>query len=323
MGRGLALVFARAGSEVVVRARQAESLGRARTAMDAALDVLERNGALAPSEREPLLGRIRMTTDLASVDPQSQLVIETIPEVLKDKQDLLRAVEGLVGPATVITTNTSSLPLRQLAGVLWEPSRFAGYHWFNPPELVALVEVVAAESTSSETIDSLSSWSSAVGKTPVRVAKEVEGFVANRLQYALLREAYDLVERGVCSMSDVDLAVRSGLGPRWAAVGPFEAMDLAGLDVHLEVAARLFPLLSTSQTPAATLTELVRKGRLGAKSGTGLRGAYDPGHVDEISERRARVVLALQALSSPPGTAPGRHGAPSLAAEPSPEAPGD
>lgn len=301
MGTGLAIVFARAGADVVVRARRRESLERALRAMGDALDVLERNGGLDGSEREALLARVRLTTDLTGIGRRSDLVIETIPEVLEDKRALLGEVERLVGPETVITTNTSSLPLGAVAGDLREPARFAGYHWFNPPELVALVEIVPAKSTAPETVDALLGWSAAVGKTPVRLSKEVEGFVANRLQYALLREAYGLVEQGVCSMADVEDVVRSGLGPRWAVVGPFETMDLAGLDVHLEVAKRLFPLLSASAEPPDALADLVADGHLGAKTGAGMLGSYEPGHMGALAERRARVILGLRELAGRTG----------------------
>jgi len=129
-----------------------------------------------------------------------------------------------------VTTNTSSLPLAVLADGLERPERFASLHWFNPPELIELVEVVGSEGTAPETIETLQAWVEALGKAPIVVRRDVPGFVANRLQHALLREAYALVDAGVCSLADVDRAVTHGLGARWAAIGPFETMDLAGLD---------------------------------------------------------------------------------------------
>ena len=163
-----------------------------------------------------VLARVRTANNLEEVDFETDLVVESIPEVLGDKQALLRRIEDLVKEATIVVSNTSSLPLTALAEGLRRPHRFAGYHWFNPPELVELVEVIPAPPPPPEVIGTLVDWSTGIGKHPVAITREIEGFVANRLQYALIREAYALVERGVCSMEDVDAVVRTGLGPRWS-----------------------------------------------------------------------------------------------------------
>jgi 3-hydroxybutyryl-CoA dehydrogenase len=166
-------------------------------------------------------------------------------------------------------------------------------HWFNPPELVELVEIVAGPRTEPQVTETLADWAAALGKAPVVVRRDVPGFVANRLQYALIREAYALVETGVATYAEVDAAVRFGLGPRWAAVGPFESMDLAGLDVHHEVARRLFPTLSNRSQPPPALTRLVADRHLGTKTGQGLRGSYDGAAVSELERRRETILRAL------------------------------
>src|SRR5207244_4837493 len=129
---------------------------------------------------------------------------------------------------------TSSLAIGQLAAALEDPGRLAGWHWFHPADLVELVEIVPGEATQRATLDRLAIWSRALGKTPVVLARDKAGFVANRLQYALLREAYALVNERVCTIADVDAAVTAGPRPPWSAVGPFAAMDLAGADLHSE-----------------------------------------------------------------------------------------
>jgi 3-hydroxybutyryl-CoA dehydrogenase len=204
--------------------------------------------------------------------------------------------EEVAGPDAILTTNTSSLPLAPLAAELRRPERFAGLHWLNPPELVELVEVVGAEETSPETTEALVSWMERLGKAPVVVRRDVPGFVVNRLQYALLREAYALVDAGVASFEDVDRAVVHGLGSRWAAIGPFETMDLAGLDVHAAVADNLWPELESGRQPSPTITEVLATGALGVKSGRGLRGDYDEAAAATLKERRDRVLAGLRAL---------------------------
>jgi 3-hydroxybutyryl-CoA dehydrogenase len=135
-----------------------------------------------------------------------------------------------------------------------------------------------------------------LGKAPVVVRRDVPGFVANRLQYALLREAYALVDAGVCSFADVDRAVTHALGARWAAIGPFETMDLAGLDVHAAVAANLWPELSRSSEPSPAIQEALDAGALGVKSGRGVRGAYEPADAAALQARRDRVLRGLPGL---------------------------
>jgi 3-hydroxybutyryl-CoA dehydrogenase len=295
MGAGMALAFARAGSRVQMTSRRQATLDRARKRVQEILDTFGVHGLVAASAKEEIAGRIAMTTSFDALDLGADLVMETIVEDPAEKRDVLSRAERGADPGTIIATNTSSLSLSKLATALQRPQKFAGYHWFNPPELVELVEVVVGPGTEEATTRRLSEWSLAVGKQPVVLRREVDGFVANRLQYALMREAYALVQRGVCSVEDVDRVLTAGLGPRWAAVGPFEAMDLAGLDVHHEVARRLFPSLATDEKPPELLAELVAKGALGVKSGRGLHGAYDEGTIRRLTERRIAVLLAVAA----------------------------
>ena len=143
-------------------------------------------------------------------------------------------------------------------------------------------------------------WMEQLGKEPVVVRRDVPGFLVNRLQYALLREAYALVDEGVCSFADVDRAVVHGLGARWAAIGPFETMDLAGLDVHAAVAANLWPELASGDKPSATIAEVLETGALGVKNGRGLRGDYEATDAETLKERRNRVLRGLRALRDGP-----------------------
>jgi 3-hydroxybutyryl-CoA dehydrogenase len=266
MGAGIARVFADGGAVVRLMARREASLDSAR----------DRVGT----------GDVRLTTSLEEALAGADLVVETIVEEVEAKREVLVRAEELASPDALIATNTSSLPLVAFEGSLGRPERFAGLHFLNPPELVEVVEIVGGERTAPETLDTLAAWMDDLGKAPVVVRKDVPGFVVNRLQYALLREAYALVDAGVCSFQDVDRAVTYGLGARWAAIGPFETMDLAGLDVHAAVAANIWPKLSNTTEPSETIARTI-------ESGGALRG--DTSH-EVLKARRDRVLRGLESL---------------------------
>jgi 3-hydroxybutyryl-CoA dehydrogenase len=296
MGAGIALAFAARGSEVRLTARREESLERARRRIERSLELLTESGSVGAGGAEGVHSRLATTTSLSDAVRGASLVVESIPERLQNKQRLLAAVEELAPQDAVLATDTSSLSIDSLASGLERPERFAGLHWFNPPEFVELVEVVSGSATSEQVAAALVDWARAIGKTVVHVRRDVPGFVANRLQYALLRESFALVAAGACSYEDIDDAVKAGLGARWAAVGPIESMDLAGLDVHLAVAERLFPELARGSEPAPQVVDLVRAGALGCKTGRGLHGSYEPAAVDGLVRRRDRLLVGIAAL---------------------------
>jgi 3-hydroxybutyryl-CoA dehydrogenase len=293
MGAGIGLCFAIAGSTARLSSRRAATLEQARRQVDASLALLVEHGRLDGAAAAAARARVHYTREIAQAVAGADLVIESIVEDLDVKRALLRTIDAAAPPDAIIATNTSSLELEPLAACVSNPGRFAGFHWFNPPELIELVEVVAAPATAPATVDRLLAWSLATGKRPIQLRRPIAGFVANRLQYAVLREAYALLEAGVCDEAAIDTAVTAGIGARWAAVGPFTSMDLAGLDVHLEVARQLFPQLANTTAPPPRLEHAVAAGHLGAKSGHGLRGAYDPTRTAEIADHRAAILLEL------------------------------
>ena len=266
MGAGIARIFAEGGASVRLMARRDASLEAAR----------ERLGETD----------MQLTTSLDEALTGADLVVESVTEQVEPKREVLMRAEELAAPEALVTTNTSSLPLAAFEGALSRPERFAGLHFLNPPELVEVVEIVGGEETAPETLETLAGWMEALGKAPVVVRRDVPGFVVNRLQYALLREAYSLVDSGVCSFADVDRAVTHGLGARWAAIGPFETMDLAGLGVHAAVAANLWPELANTTQPSETIAKTLERG-------ASLRGETDP---DVLKARRDRVLRGLKAL---------------------------
>jgi 3-hydroxybutyryl-CoA dehydrogenase len=286
MGAGIAALFAKHGWDTTCIARSEASLTRARLRIEATLQ----------QDTASIEHSLHYSTDHLAGPEEPDLVIESIPESLVAKVELLKSISERLGPRTIVTSNTSSIDLAELSGQVPVPERFAGLHWFNPPELVELVEIIRAPKTNEWVLETLDTWVTSLGKTTVTLRRPVKGFVVNRLQYALLREAYALVEDGICSWQDVDLALVKCLGPRWAAVGPFQSMDLGGLDLHAAVAGELFPELScTSEVPAA-LSAMVAEGRLGCKTGEGLLGSYSPERIEELAKRRFDVLDALRGL---------------------------
>jgi 3-hydroxybutyryl-CoA dehydrogenase len=262
MGAGIARVFADGGASVRLTARREESLAAAR----------ERAGE-----------GVAMTTDLDEALTGADLVVETIVEEVEPKRAVIARAEALAAPDAILTTNTSSLSVDDVGGELQRPERFAGLHFLNPPELVQVVEIVGGAHTAPQTLETLRGWMEKLGKAPVVVRLDVPGFVVNRLQYALLREAYALVDAGICSFEDVDRAVTAGLGARWAAIGPFQTMDLAGLDVHAAVAENLWSELATTSRPSRSIEAARERGSI--------RADFD---AEELKARRDRVLRLLR-----------------------------
>jgi 3-hydroxybutyryl-CoA dehydrogenase len=199
-------------------------------------------------------------------------------------------MDRLTPPETILSTNTSSLPITQVARDTQHPERVVGFHWFNPPHLIPLVEVIRGDRTGDAAMDETYRLARAIGKSPIRVQKDIPGFVGNRLQRALEREFFYLERIGACSGADLEVALKQGLGFRWSVVGPLEHADLAGVDTHSATVSLLFPLLSTDTAPPPLFADLVAKGRLGAKIGAGVYD-YGPGEVDRILARRNTMLI--------------------------------
>jgi 3-hydroxybutyryl-CoA dehydrogenase len=278
MGRNIARVLARGGAEVVMFSRSAETLRSAQEAIETDAE-----------------GRVAYVTAVGDAVAGADLVLESVPESLPLKLALLRDIERVATEGAVIATNTSSLPLDRLAGALRRPERFVGWHWFNPAHLIPLVEVVPALATDPDVVR----WSLAtlrdMGKRPLALSRPIEGFLANRLQYALIREALALVQDGAATPQQIDAVITDCLGPRWAVIGPLRSTDLAGIRTAAAVAAELFPKLSNADQPQPALTVLLEQGRLGVASGAGF---YDYPQEESVAAERDRLLsVVLGALA--------------------------
>jgi 3-hydroxybutyryl-CoA dehydrogenase len=276
MGRRIGGVLAAAGLDVVITDTNAGILDAA------AAEAGEVSGASR--------GSVSAVADLAAAVSDADLVIEAIIEDLGVKQELFERLAGLA-PNAVLATNTSVLPIGAVTGRVQDGSRVIGTHFWNPPDLIPVVEVVPSARTSPETADRIVALLTDAGKLPVRVGRDVAGFIGNRLQHALWREAMALVAEGVCNAETVDLVVRNTIGLRLATLGPLENADYIGLDLTLAIHDAVIPSLNSDPHPSPLLRELVADGQLGARSGRGFL-AWPEGARERTAARLAKHISA-------------------------------
>lgn len=285
MGADVAIVLARGGCRVSVVEPQAAQCAALQARVQAGLADLD----LARRAQQ-----VHTVPALPDVQWQDvRLVVECIPEQLALKQTLFAQLVSLAPASAVLTSNSSSFPISAIAQGLPTPERMLGLHFFMPAHLVPLVEVVLGPQTRADSANALSAFMRACGSVPVLVRKDKPGFLANRLQHALSREAFAMVDEGVATPEDVDAAVRFGFGFRYLAAGPVMQRDHAGLDVHCAAAATMYPSLSNTAEPSRALRERVQAGRLGMKAGAGF---YDWTPETRQAERARYDQLLRQGL---------------------------
>jgi 3-hydroxybutyryl-CoA dehydrogenase len=272
MGHGIALEFAAYGYDVRLHDRDEAQLERARGGIDEGLNQLAEIGRVSPAALTSAPKRIVMGTNLGATVANADLVVEAITEDLDVKRALFHDVDRWTAPRAILASNTSTFLPSELAAATQRPDRVLVTHYFNPPYLPPLVELVRGPHTSDETIETIETMRDLyqrLGKTPAVVQKEVPGFVGNRLHMALYREAMAIVAAGIASPEDVDTIVKTGFGRKLGVVGPFELSDSSGLDVFLAVTERLFPVIDISRKVSPLLRDRVARGELGVKSGKG------------------------------------------------------
>jgi 3-hydroxybutyryl-CoA dehydrogenase len=263
MGHGIAQVFALAGHEVAIYDPIAASLDQVKARILANLRDL--------GDDDTALERIRPCPDLAVAVRDADYVVEAAPENLELKRKLFAETENYVRPDTILASNTSVIPITAIMQDLRERSRALGTHWWNPPYLVPLVEVIGTQWTAPAVIDFAMRLHAAAGKKPAHVKKDVAGFIGNRLQHALWREAVALVEQGICDAETVDTVIKAAFGRRLAVLGPLENADLVGTDLTLAIHKTVLPAIDSRPGPSPYLEKLVAEGKLGFKSGEGFR----------------------------------------------------
>jgi 3-hydroxyacyl-CoA dehydrogenase len=287
MGPGMGAVLARAGIAVAMYDVSEEALDRAQTGVGLAEGVL---GQLATPHVEG--GSIRYTADLADALEDVDFVFEAVPEKLEIKHDVFRNLERHVAADTILASNTSGIPITKIAEGCENPDRVVGTHWSNPPHLIPMIEVIPGARTSEETVDAAVALVGRIGYEAV-VEREVPGFVENRILYAIMREAVDLVDRGIIDADGMDRCVRWGIGYKLAVIGPMELLDMAGLDIYQAVGSYLNQDLSNSTEVSKTITDRTAEGKLGMKTGEGLY-EYTPERIDQLRAERARKLVAVR-----------------------------
>ena len=285
MGASIALVFAAAGHQVVVFELLADSRASLRDRVRQSLDLI--GGDLGAADRIEAVG------DLAQAVDGADYVTEAAPEKLPLKRAIFADLVRLAPRGCILASNTSVIPIGRIAEGLQTRDRILGTHWWNPGHLIPLVEVVQAEGTSDATVAATMDLLSRVGKAPAHVRKDTPGFVANRLQHALWREAIAMVAEGVCDAATLDSCVKNSFGLRLPVLGPLENADLVGLDLTLDIHEVIIPELDRHAGPNAYLRAKVEQGHLGFKTGEGFRAWT----LEEMAELRGTLVSHLLAAA--------------------------
>lgn len=272
MGPGIAHSCAQAGYTVTVIARSPGSIERAQQKVRSNLAAMLPYGLITEAEIEPLLARISYRNDGLAGAAEADIVIEGITEDLAAKQVLFAQLEDVCRDDAIIMSTTSGMRCTDIAANMRQPERAIVGHYWNPPHLLPLVEVAPGAKTAQWVTDAVFDFLHSTGHTPVLTRKEVVGFVANRLQHALWREAFALVENGIASAEEVDEAMKTSFGARTPVLGIFEHADLVGLDLVHTLHSYMLADLDTQKGPNAVLKEHIARGELGAKTG---KGFYD------------------------------------------------
>ncbi len=285
MGHGIAYLFAASGHHVNVFEPSAGMRNSLPQRLRGIVDLLE--------DDPRLLQRIAAHDSLESAMRGADWVFEAAPEKLPLKQDIFATIEKLVAPSAILASNSSAIPSTEIGRHLKNRERMIGTHFWNPPHLVRLVEVIQNERTTDEVVTRTMQLLRQAGKVPVHVRRDIPGFVGNRLQHAMKREAIALVAAGVCDAETIDTVVREGFGARTAVLGPMEQSDLVGLDLALDIAEVLYGDLDRTAGPHPFLRDKVKAGKLGMKTGEGFR-KWTPEQADAVRGRLSRF-LAEQA----------------------------
>jgi 3-hydroxybutyryl-CoA dehydrogenase len=282
MGHGIAQVFALAGHDVSITDSHKATLDGAKARISANLRDL--------GDDETAVDRVRTIPDLAECVREADYVVEAVLEDMPLKQKIFAEIEHHVRSDTVLASNTSVMPITEIMKGLQRRERALGTHWWNPPFLVPLVEVIGTQWTSPAIIDFTMKLHADAGKMPAHVKKDVPGFIGNRLQHALWREAISLVERDICDAETVDKVIKAAFGRRLPVLGPLENADMIGTDLTLAIHQNVLADVESRPGPSPYLEKLVADGKLGFKSGEGFR-KWSP---EQQQALRAKVVQHLK-----------------------------
>lgn len=292
MGHGIAQVFALAGSHVTLIDNNPEILGKAIARIQSNLETCIKFSSISKNDVAAVPERISLASDFGKDLSQADFIVEAVVENIEVKRKVLGQLEELVPEDTIITSTTSSYCVRDLVAEMRHPERFLVTHFWNPPYVIPVVEVMPGEQTAAEVVATTMSHLESVGKYPALVKKDIPGFVGNRLQHAMRREAIAIIDQGIASPEDVDLITRLSFGLRLPVVGPLETVDLGGLDLTQAIQTYLLPELDRSTEPNQIIQDKVKRRELGAKTG---KGFFDwaPGHREKVIKKRDETLLEM------------------------------
>jgi 3-hydroxybutyryl-CoA dehydrogenase len=291
MGHGTAIAFAMAGYNVKMFGRSQESIERGFKGIKAGLQTYKENNLVTEKEIPEILARIKGVTTLEEAAEGADFVIESVAEELEVKHKVFATMDKLCAPHTIFATNTSGLSPTAVAEAIGRKDKFVVAHFWNPPHLVPLVEVVPGKNTSQETVDITWKLMEKIGKKPVALNREALGFIGNRLQLALLREALYIVQQGIASPEAVDTTIKYSLGRRLSTTGPLESADLGGLDIFYNISSYLLKDLCNSPDVPQALVEAKASGNLGSKTGKGIYDWTDTERLNKIKKTRETILL--------------------------------
>lgn len=290
MGHGIAQLCAEAGLQVSMFDISEQNLNSGFENIKKSLKLLLSNGKITEEDYERVMSKISLTNNLEKVIENAEMIVECVAEKLPIKQDLFGKLDKLCSPEVILATNTSGLSPSAISQDLEHPERVVVAHFWCPAELIPLVEVVPGEKTSAETVERTMAWVKQINKQPVKMNKECLGFIGNRLQLALLREAIYIVEQGWADPEEVDKAVEYGLGRRLPATGPLKSADLGGLDIFYNISTYLFKDLCNSTEASQYLKQKVDAEKCGTKSGEG-NYKWSQEAIDDITKKRTDLLL--------------------------------
>lgn len=295
MGHGIALVYALAGHRVSLFDVDDDVLDRSGDRIEDALETLASAGHVSPEAAGAAVENVQPVPEFEACVGDVDFVTEATTEDLAVKRTVFERLERHARADAVLATNTSGLSIDDIAAPVSDASRVLGTHWFNPPYVVPLVEIVKGEATDDATVDAVWDLLSSAEKTPVVVEKDIPGFIGNRIQAAMSYEAFSLLARGVATPQDIDRAVKAGFGFRLPVMGIFEKMDQSGLGIHHEVEKQIMPRLDRGTDPNPVIAELLERGETGMEAG---KGVYDWSNVDRGSVERSRDADLLSLLET-------------------------
>ncbi|WP_332900191.1 3-hydroxyacyl-CoA dehydrogenase family protein [Haladaptatus sp. CMSO5] len=295
MGYGIALTFALGGKSVVLFDIDETALKTAAENIHETVDTLHAHGELTQTETEAVRARISYESSLETAIQDADLVTEAVSEDMELKQTVFAKLGTHAPEEAILATNTSGLSITEIASVVDNQSRVVGTHYFNPPYIVPVVELVKGTETADSTVTTLAALFETIDKTPVVVERDIPGFIVNRIQTAMAYEAESLLNSGVASAEDIDRAVKGSLGFRLPILGIFEKSDHSGLDVHHDVISHLLPHLDRGTEPHEFLTELVTAGNYGVKTGQGVYN-WEGEDMDSVYAARDESLFAQLAV---------------------------